>query len=210
MQPDYVSQDGSGVAAMIAVTCQNCGEEFQVKPYRKGTARFCSKSCNARFHVGRLNTGSKPYMRGNKLRAGLKPTNGFEAGSKPWNAGVKGIHLSPETEFQKGRESDRKMPLGTVTTRLDKNGKPRAFIKTGEPNTWAMRAVHVWEQANGPVPSGHIVHHKDRDTLNDDIGNLELMSRAEHIEEHRQELLAAKFPPQAPSETQSTLFEESA
>lgn len=29
------------------------------------------------------------------------------------------------------------------------------------------------------------VHHKDRDKLNDDIDNLELVSKAEHLEEHR-------------------------
>lgn len=31
------------------------------------------------------------------------------------------------------------------------------------------------------------VHHKDRNKLNDDVSNLELCSKAEHLDEHREE-----------------------
>jgi hypothetical protein len=45
----------------------------------------------------------------------------------------------------------------------------------------------VWESVHGAIPKGMIVHHADRNTLNDDSGNLELLSRAAHLLEHRSE-----------------------
>lgn len=46
--------------------------------------------------------------------------------------------------------------------------------------------VHIieWENHFGPVPKGHIIHHKDGNKLNWDIDNLELLSRRDHIYKH--------------------------
>lgn len=45
---------------------------------------------------------------------------------------------------------------------------------------------------NRKLKSNEIVHHIDGNKLNNDISNLVLTTRAEHIEEHRQDLLKAK------------------
>lgn len=43
----------------------------------------------------------------------------------------------------------------------------------------------IWEHYNGmPVPKGHHVHHKDENTFNNDISNLELIKKGEHLSEH--------------------------
>ncbi len=42
----------------------------------------------------------------------------------------------------------------------------------------------IWEQAHGPIPEGHDVHHKDRDKLNNCLDNLELLSKLHHKREH--------------------------
>jgi hypothetical protein len=60
-------------------------------------------------------------------------------------------------------------------------------VKTAEPNVWKLRSQLVWEQAHGPIPSGFLVHHISRDTLDDSITNLHLLTRAEHMNEHRPE-----------------------
>jgi len=49
--------------------------------------------------------------------------------------------------------------------------------------------VKVWEHANGSVPEGFHIHHKNRDTSDNRLVNLECLSPAEHIEEHRPELV---------------------
>lgn len=58
-------------------------------------------------------------------------------------------------------------------------------MKVAEPNIWKPRAVVVWEAANGPLPDDCGVHHKDEDTLNDDLQNLEKVTQAEHLDRHR-------------------------
>lgn len=46
--------------------------------------------------------------------------------------------------------------------------------------------VHVlaWEEANGPVPDGYVVHHIDHDKRNNALSNLRLMTHAEHSRHH--------------------------
>ena len=178
----------------VNITCVVCGADFLVKPYRKETAKCCSGSCRGKY-VGSLPQVNRkgiprPYARGNKWRKGLKPTNAFESGHKPWNKNLKGIHLSPKSEFQKGRASETKMPIGSVTIRKDKNGSDRAFVKVADPNVWKFRARLVWENHHGPIPKGKVIHHIDRDSLNDDISNLACLTRSEHINEHRNDLVS--------------------
>lgn len=87
----------------------------------------------------------------------------------------------------------RSVPVGTTRLRRDKkSGALRVWVKVKEPHLWKPQSVALWESVNGPLPAGYIVHHKDRDCLNDVNENLEAMTRAEHINEHRRELEAAK------------------
>jgi hypothetical protein len=81
------------------------------------------------------------------------------------------------------------LPIGAVRvrTRHKRGGERRTFVKVAQPNTWMLRARHVWEQANGPIPRGMGVHHKDGDKLNDALDNLSLVSKAEHLDIHRRE-----------------------
>lgn len=42
----------------------------------------------------------------------------------------------------------------------------------------------VWERHFGPIPPGWVVHHKDENTHNNDITNLQAMPRSEHVQHH--------------------------
>lgn len=42
----------------------------------------------------------------------------------------------------------------------------------------------IWEAIYGPIPKDMIVHHKDGDRLNNNIDNLEIMSRSQHTSLH--------------------------
>jgi hypothetical protein len=117
----------------------------------------------------------------------------FKTGHTPWNKGLKGIHLSPGSQWKKGCESNRKLPVGSLTIRHRKREKhPRAWVKVAEPNIWRERAKVVWEKAHGPIPRGMVIHHKDRNPLNDDLANLQAMTRREHAVEHEHELREAR------------------
>lgn len=156
--------------------CENCGQRFDRDKSGPRPIRFCSADC---YQGWRRRTGQK---------AGC-----FERGQKPWNAGIKGLHLSPQTEFKSGQIAFNKMSVGDDTIRIDKNGRLRWWVKIAEPNVWRERAIVVWERhSKTTLPAGCVVHHRDRNSTNDDPENLQLMTRAEHIEEHRADLLAAK------------------
>ncbi len=172
---------------MIKVKCQQCGSEYEVRPYRQNKTRFCSLQCGAKNSFAKNRPDNRARMIGNTYRKGLKSTNPFPKGHTPWNRGVKGIRLSPQSEFKKGQKSLRWLPVGTVKIRPDRGGNVRAFVKVAEPAKWRMRAVLNWEAVNGPVPIGSVIHHKDRDTTNDALENLQCLTRAQHIQEHRKE-----------------------
>lgn len=57
-----------------------------------------------------------------------------------------------------------------------------AHTRNGE----ATVALHrqKWRDKHGDIPDGHIIHHCDDDPLNNDIDNLEAITRAEHAERH--------------------------
>lgn len=49
---------------------------------------------------------------------------------------------------------------------------------------YRMEHVMVWESANGKVPHGHDVHHKNGDKLDNRLENLELLSKVAHKRDH--------------------------
>lgn len=155
-------------------TCEECGTKFRAQPSRKrGVAiprRFCGNACY------------QAWQKKWKYYPGA-----FKKGLIPWNKGMKGLRFSPATEFKKGNIPQTYVPVGTVTLRDQHNGSPRkqAFIKVGEPNVWKSRALIVWEEYNGPLEKGLLLYHADNDSLNDDIGNLEAITRAENLARNR-------------------------
>ena len=67
-----------------------------------------------------------------------------------------------------------------VVYKKNKNGYFRAQIGTEQ-----LRIhVEVWSYFNGRPPEGYIVHHIDLDPSNNELSNLELMTRSEHITLH--------------------------
>lgn len=100
--------------------------------------------------------------------------------------------ISKAVAFQPGQRSLRALPVGSRTIRDDKNGTPRRWIKIEEPNKWIPNAQYVWEAHHGPIPEGHIIHHIDGDSLNDVVGNFDLVTRTEHALLHFEDLRAAR------------------
>lgn len=60
-----------------------------------------------------------------------------------------------------------------------------------------FRAVYryqwVWIQANGAIPKGYHVHHKDGDPTNDTLGNLEILTPTDHLTHHKGDLPSVKW-----------------
>jgi len=92
-------------------------------------------------------------------------------------------------QFIAGAVSENRQPIGTIRirTRYKRKGLKRNYIKIGIPNTWVENARAVWEAENGLILKGMGIHHIDGNSLNDDISNLRLVSKAEHLAIHRPE-----------------------
>ena len=120
------------------------------------------------------------FPKGNQLRKGLKPANAFQKGFTPWNKGLKGIHLSPKSEWKKGHISLSKDKIGSITQRKDKTGKIRNWIKIKEPNKWEYYSRYLWKEKYGFIIKEDVVHHLNGNTLDDRIENLIALSRKDH------------------------------
>lgn len=71
------------------------------------------------------------------------------------------------------------------------NMHPKGYIcstLTGDDGVQYPIKFHrfIWECANGDIPEGYDIHHKNEDKLNNSISNLELMKRFEHNHLHKQ------------------------
>lgn len=119
----------------------------------------------------------------------------FVKGQTPFNKGLRRPGWSPgrmrETQFKKGERSGIAVrnwrPVGTIL--IDTEGYRRIKVREavwgqeptgfGNVKVWPLLQRHVWEQQNGPIPPGHTIVFRDGDRANCDIGNLEMISRAD-------------------------------
>lgn len=148
-------------------TCSECSSAFRTDDRRR---KFCSVGCYRASQASSPNAGA------------------FRPGIAPWNKGTSGLHLSPDSEFKLGQPAHNHAPVGAVKIRWRaRENDRRAWVKVAEPNRWRLRSVLVWESVHGPLGRGLIIHHLDRDSLNDAPENLRAMTRAEHLAEHREE-----------------------
>lgn len=74
------------------------------------------------------------------------------------------------------------MPAKSITRRLDSMGYVRVTLPDG---SRVREHVLLMEQHIGrPLDDHEVVHHRDGNRANNDLSNLELMSRSEHMRMH--------------------------
>lgn len=97
----------------------------------------------------------------------------FKPGQQPWNAGThyQAGGRCAETQFKPGNQPHTTQPVGAYRIVTHQSGHQHLERKTSEAKganhkRWTPVTRLVWEQANGPVPRGHIVVFKPgRQTL---------------------------------------------
>lgn len=111
----------------------------------------------------------------------------FQKGNEPWTKGRKlPGYGSPVGQFKQGQLPHNYLPIGSLRMavgylqiKLSDTGYP--------PRDWVMYHRHVWEQAHGPIPAGHMVVFKGErltDAALITADGLECVTREEHMRRH--------------------------
>lgn len=81
-------------------------------------------------------------------------------------------------EYMRTRPHPFAKPIGY--TRIA-NGHTQIKCEDGK---FRYRARVVWAAANGPIPKGRLIHHRNEDPHDDRLENLQMVTRAEHAAIH--------------------------
>lgn len=142
----------------------------------KEMARTLNDTFGTEYTAKQLNS----FYKNHKLNSGL--TGQFEKGHVPQNKGKKGMQMHPNavaTQFKKGHTPANKTPIGTVLKKDD----GYLWKKVGEGcRDWKQLHRIIWEEANGPIPDGHLITFKDGNRMNVSLDNLEIVTKGESIE----------------------------
>lgn len=130
---------------------------------------------------------TKEFMRTSSAKSA------FKKGHVPINKGMKqrefmseeAIARTKSTRFQKGQLPHNAVGVkdGDITIRhnhKDRNEKPYKYIRLSL-GKWYPLHQYNWEKANGKMPKGYCLWFRDADTMNCEINNLELITRAENM-----------------------------
>jgi hypothetical protein len=119
--------------------------------------------------------------------------NRFQKGQRPWNTGMKGWSPvgSQATQFKPGSVSPNRQEFGAL--RINSTGEIDIKLFDGL-RAWKQLSHYVWFLHHGHwPPHGHCLRHKDGDTHNPAIENLQLITRRENM---RLNSVHTNYPPE--------------
>lgn len=157
--------------------------EFIKQRYSEITVKQLVDELNIRFKTNTSANQLKAFLTNHKIHSGR--TGRFEKGRKSWNKGTKGLTSANKTSFKKGSNPANQKPFGHERI-CSKDGFILMKVDMVNPYTgfrghYVHKHRYVWEQHNGVIPKGHIIRFKDGDKMNCEIGNLEMVTKAENL-----------------------------
>ena len=186
----------------VNLTCEVCGTEFKVPPSRAATAKTCSnacavsvraaarqrrtqincKQCGKTFGVPNSHASRRIYCSRTCLEASPE--------MKALKAGTKG---TSNANWKGGRTSHSEGYIYALAAWHPFASKSGYVLEH-------RLVMERWLLQNDPASpfltyvDGHLVlspdylvHHKDEDKHNNDISNLEIVTRGEHMKQHNRE-----------------------
>lgn len=150
--------------------------------YPDYTNRIIAKTMGRTIRSVKMKASSLGLSKNPDIESTGQNTGRFQKGSKPWNAGLKGVYMgNSATRFQKGHKPHTWHPIGTERV-TDDGYLQRKLTDTGVTRRDFVPVHHiVWKEAGHEIPPGHNLVFKDGNRRNFDLDNLELVSRAENM-----------------------------
>ena len=155
------------------------------------SSREMAEVVNEKFGTNWTAEGMKQFRSRYGIKSGVSGC--FEKGHIPVNKGktLDEFIGDPErvaeikskmagTQFRKGEAPSNTLPVGTVVINSDGYKVRKRQPKGTQWERWEFLHRAVWEEHNGPVPDGMVVSFRDGNRMNCDIGNLMLITKAEH------------------------------
>lgn len=141
--------------------CEACGNGFTPRKYQldNGVGRYCSQRCNEASRTAINSEESK--IKAKAVQAEMRARGEMDMATGPRNSSWNG---------------------GVY------RGDGYVLLRQGSRYVREHRLV-VEEHLGRPLLEDEVVHHINHDKTDNRIENLQVMSRAEHIEEHRAELI---------------------
>lgn len=151
IQDNYIGRTNQELADLLNKTFQTSFSRAQIKSFK---------------HHRKFNSG----LTGQYLKGHIPSNKGKKMSAETYEK-CKG------TMFKKGNVPQNYKPVGSE--RIDKkDGYTK--IKIADPNVWVLKHKYLYEQANGPVPEGHIVSFLDGNRSNFALENLVCISLKEN------------------------------
>lgn len=91
----------------------------------------------------------------------------------------RGVNTKPnKTSFKKGCLPKNTLYDGCIKIRVSK-GISYQWVRVAKAE-WRLLHREIWEKSNGPIPPGLLVVFRDKNSLNCELSNLELISRGQN------------------------------
>lgn len=160
-------------------------EKYFVSIYKGTDYRTIVEKMKSKFGLELTSMQVKSYLGNHKLSTGL---NGqFPKGHIPYNAGKRFPGKINSGCFVKGNQPHNHNPVGTELMKAD----GYIWRKIAEPNKWHQSHRLLWEEYNGPIPSGCNVIFLDGNRECIELDNLALITKAEGARLNQNKLITS-------------------
>lgn len=159
--------------------CEQCGKTM-LCGFAAGKKRYCSSPCQYQKRKKMLIVRNEA----GRFTKGNQSGRQFTSETSKGNQNAKG-NPPNKTSFRAGvdsMENHRQWKGGVQVMKKD------AVHIAVAPNVRVRRPLYVWEKVYGKLPKGYVIYHKDGDKHNDDINNLEAITRAELVKRNNKKI----------------------
>jgi hypothetical protein len=178
----YPNQSSESVASVLNRSLRSVYSRANTLGLKK-TEKYLNSEASGRLTKGSVAGYNTRYKKGQEIyNKGLTQQQYRSAAA---------IKKTKATRFKKGQKPHNTKPIGIIEPRIDKSGKTYLYIKHSDKN-WQLYQRFIWEQNFGTIPPGHIIRFKDKNSLNCDIDNLFMISKADNMRQNS----IQRYPPE--------------